>query len=89
MMMYYCCIEDIFEGIFDSREKCIKAIKERFNAVDWMGEKPTLERVEENPYEYDRISSPIVDVLYVKWEGIDGLADYEIIGCNVNTTYSC
>ena len=84
MMMYYCCIEDIFEGIFDSREKCIEAIKKQFNAVDWMREKPTLERVEENYYE-----APIVDILYVKWEGVDELSKYEIIGCNVNTTYSC
>ena len=89
MMMYYCCIEDIFEGIFDSREKCIKAIKERFNTVDWMGEKPSLKRVRENLYEQDGTDSPIIDNIYVKWEDVNKLAVYNIVGCNVNTVYSC
>lgn len=94
MKMYYCCIEDIFEGIFDSREKCIEAIKERFNAIDWMGEKPIIERIKENAikenaFECDGIEAPIIDLVFVKWENVDELASYEIIGCNVNKTYSC
>lgn len=88
MMMYYCHIEDIFEGIFDSKEKCIEAVKKRFSTLDWTGEKPILKEIVENTYERDELIPPVIVILYVKWEGIEELVDYEIVGCNVNTTYS-
>lgn len=87
MKMYYCCIEDIFEGIYDSKERCIEAIKERFNAVDWMREKPILKSINENPFKYDGIEAPIVDYITVQWN--DFCTEYSITEYEVNITYSC
>lgn len=82
--MSYCCVEDIFEGIFETREDVYKALEKCFKDIEWAKivdiNKDTFGNEEFN-------DARIVDTITIEWE--DGeQANYDIITCEVNKIYS-
>lgn len=86
-MFWYCDIEGAgFEGLFDSREKAYKAIKEFFTS---------FEEVESVSFEKDyhgyegEVENPIIDIITVKsCENGEHYTEYhELVGLNLNTSY--
>ena len=82
--MSYCCVEDIFEGIFETREDAYKALKERFKDIEWA----KIVDINKDAFGEEEFNdAPIIDIVTIEWENGER-ANYDIITCDVNRVYS-
>ena len=92
-MFWYCDIKDAgFEGLFDSREKAYKAIKEFFTSFEEFDNVNVNISFEKDYHgdEENGIEAPIIDMITIKfWEenGKKWTEYYDLIGLNLNTSY--
>lgn len=84
--MSYCCVEEIFEGIFETREDTYKALKNRFETIEW-AKIVDINKDAFNNEEYGDDDVPIIDIITIEWDNGER-ANYEIITCEVNRVYS-
>lgn len=87
-MFWYCDIEgEGFEGLFDSREKAYKAIKEFFTSFE---EVESVNFIKDYyGYEGKGIENSIIDIITVKSceNGEYHIEHYELVGLKLNTSY--
>lgn len=82
--MSYCCVEDIFEGIFETREDAYKALENRFKTIEWA----KIVDINKDVFgEEEYNDAPIIDIITIEWENGEQ-ANYDIITCEVNRVYS-
>ena len=82
--MSYCCIEDIFEGIFETRENVYKALEKRFKDIEWA----KIIDINKDAFGNEEFNdAPIIDIITIEWENGEQ-TNYDIITCEINRIYS-
>lgn len=88
-MFWYCNIEDAgFEGLFDSREKAYKAIKEFFTSFEEV-ESVSFTKDYHDTEEEKGMKIPVIDMItIISFENGERHTEYhELVGLNLNTSY--